>query len=127
MKQLALVLIGLATVAPTAARSADIQKAFIACVAAGAREGSLEMEMPNGKPAFDPTTIGLNCEGDVAAALFGALELVSSQHAQAEIVSRSSGGVLCSRWTNDGSHHCTVEVSVSGPFADAIRYPAGLK
>jgi hypothetical protein len=115
--------IGVATLAPAAAQSADLAKAFLECVRVAAIGQLSDFPCQTENLHQPPSGIILNCEGQAAKGLFEALELVSSQEVQSHGISRKSDqGIVCFRVTGEPVvASCVVSVVVGGPFVDELR------
>jgi hypothetical protein len=61
------------------------------------------------------------CEGQSALALFTAMELVSNQTIEGDVIARRAGSIVCSSHKSHGLNICTLTIEATAPFAKQVR------
>ena len=61
------------------------------------------------------------CEGQPALALLNAMELVSNQTIDGDVVARRAGSIVCSSHRSHGLTICTITIEATAPFAKQVR------
>ena len=59
--------------------------------------------------------------GEPALALFTAMEPVSDQTVEGDVVARRAGSIVCSRHGSAGLMICTLTIEATAPFAKQAR------
>jgi hypothetical protein len=54
-------------------------------------------------------------------ALFNAMELVSNQTIEGDVIARRSGGIVCSTHRSHVPNICTMTIEATAPFAKQVR------
>jgi hypothetical protein len=61
------------------------------------------------------------CEGQSAADLFAAMEMVSSQAIEGDVVTRQAGSIICARNASKETSVCSIAVLTTVPFAKQVE------
>jgi hypothetical protein len=61
------------------------------------------------------------CEGQPALALFTAMELVSNQTIEGDVIARRAGSIVCSSHKSHALNICTLTIEATAPFAKQAR------
>jgi len=61
------------------------------------------------------------CEGQPALALFTAMELVSNQTIEGDVIARRAGSIVCITHRTRGRNICTLTIEATAPFAKQAR------
>jgi len=61
------------------------------------------------------------CEGQSALALLTAMELVSNQTIEGDVIARRAGSIVCSSHKSHGLNVCTLTIEATAPFAKQVR------
>ena len=99
----------LAVIAPAGAQDSKLKAALTACMTRADR-----------LMAFD-AAIFYACEGQSAADLFAAMEMVSDQTMEGDAVTRQAGSIICGRNPTKETSICSIAVVTTVPFAKQVE------
>jgi hypothetical protein len=104
-----------AVIVPADAQAPRLKAVLSACMA----QAVLLDPLPT--VANDSSVLIYGCEGKLALALFNAMELVSTQTTEGNVIARRAGNVVCSRHKTQDLMICTLTVQATAPFVQQVR------
>jgi hypothetical protein len=104
-----------AVIVPANAQAPGLKAALSACMMRAVVEPLPMVSMD------DPAALMYACEGQPALALFTAMELVSNQTIENDLITRRAGAVVCSRHRTHQLMICTLTVQATAPFMEQAR------
>jgi hypothetical protein len=114
---MAIVAAGLITLfAPVGAQDSRLKAALTDCMTR-----AVTHPLPQMLDVENAAAILYACEGQSALALFTAMELVSNQTIEGDVVARRAGSIVCSSHRSHGLNICTLTIEASAPFAKQVR------
>ena len=116
MRCLAIVAAGfVAMIAPASAQDSRLKAALTACMTRAMTDRSQMLDVDNA------AALVYACEGQPALVLFTAMELVSNQTIEGDVIARRAGSIVCSSPKAPESSICTMTIVATVPFAKQAR------
>ena len=103
-------------IAPASAQESTLKAALTACMTR-----AVTQPLPQMLDVDNPEAVVYACEGQPALALFTAMELVSNQTVEGDVIARRAGSIVCSSHKPQGLNVCTITVEATAPFAKQVR------
>ena len=117
MRCIATVAVGfVALTAPASAQVGSLKAALTACMTQAATH-----PLPQMLDVDNAAAVVYACEGQPALALFTAMEPVSNQTIEGDVIARRAGSIVCSSHKSHGLMICTVSIETTAPFAKQAR------
>jgi hypothetical protein len=117
MKCMVIVAVGfVAQIVPAGAQDSRLKAALTACMTQ-----ALTHPLPQMLGVNNAASVVYACEGQPALALFTAMELVSNQTIEGDVITRRSGGIVCSTHRSHVPNICTMTIEATAPFAKQVR------
>jgi hypothetical protein len=117
MKCIAAAVAGFITlISPASAQDSRLKAALSACMTRAATN-----PLPQMLDVDNAAALIYACEGQPALALFTAMELVSNQTIEGDVVARRAGNIACSSHRSYGLDICTMTIEATAPFAKQAR------
>jgi len=117
MKGIALAVVGvIALIPPATAQDSKLKTALAACMT-----WALTHPLPQMLDVDNPAAVVYACQGQPAQALFDAMEPVSDQTVEGDVVARRAGSIVCTRHGSAGLMICTLTIEATAPFAKQAR------
>ena len=110
----AVVVLGM--IAPASAQDSRLKAALTACMTQ-----ALTHPLPQMLDVDNAASLVYACEGQPALALFTAMELVSNQSLEGDVIARRAGSIVCSSHRSHGLNICTMTIEATAPFAKQVR------
>ena len=106
----------IAMIAPASAQDSTLKAALTACMTR-----AVTQPLPQMLDVDNPEAVVYACEGQPALALFTAMELVSNQTVEGDVIARRAGSIVCSSHKPQGLNVCTMTIEATAPFAKQVR------
>ena len=106
----------IALIPPASAQDSTLKAALTACMTR-----AVTNPLPQMLDVDNAAALVYACEGQPALALFTAMELVSDQTVEGDVVARRAGSIVCSRHGSAGLMICTLTIEATAPFAKQAR------
>ena len=87
----------------------------------GLHGAGVTQPLPQMLDVDNPEAVVYACEGQPALALFTAMELVSNQTIEGDVIARRAGSIVCSSHKPQGLNVCTMTIEATAPFAKQVR------
>ena len=117
MRCMAIVAFGfVALIVPASAQESRLKAAVTACMTQ-----ALTHPLPQMLDVDSAASLVFACEGQPAFALFAAMELVSNQTIEGDVIARRAGGIVCSTHRSHVPNICTMTIEATAPFAKQVR------
>ena len=117
MRCIATVAVGfVALIAPASAQDSRLKAALTACMTQ-----AVTHPLPQMLDVDNAAAVVYACEGQPALALFTAMELVSNQTIEGDVIARRAGSIVCSSHKSHGLMICTMSIETTAPFAKQAR------
>ena len=110
----AVVVLGM--IAPASAQDRRLKAALTACMT-----HAVTHPLPQLLDVDSAAAVVYACEGQPALALFTAMELVSNQTIEGDVIARRAGSIVCSSHRSHGLNICTMTIEATAPFAKQVR------
>ena len=110
----AVVVLGM--IAPASAQDSRLKAALTACMTQ-----ALTHPLPQMLDVDNAASLVYACEGQPALALFTAMELVSNQTIEGDVIARRAGSIVCSSHRSHGLNICTMTIDATAPFVKQAR------
>ena len=110
----AVVVLGM--IAPASAQDSRLKAALTACMTQ-----ALTHPLPQMLDVDNAASLVYACEGQPALALFTAMELVSNQSIEGDVIAQRAGSIVCSSHRSHGLNICTMTIEATAPFAKQVR------
>jgi hypothetical protein len=105
-----------AVIASATAQDSRLKAALTACMTRAATD-----PLPQMLDVDNAAALVYACEGQPALALFTAMELVSNQTIEGDVIARRAGSIVCSSHRSNGLNICTMTIEATAPFAKQAR------
>jgi hypothetical protein len=106
----------LGMIAPATAQDSRLKGALTACMTQ-----AVTHPLPQMLDVDNATALVYACEGQPALALFTAMEPVSNQIIEGDVIERRAGSIVCSSHRSHGLNICTLAIEATAPFAKQAR------
>ena len=117
MRSLAIVAAGFVTlIAPATAQDSTLKAALTACMT-----HAVTHPLPQLLDVDSAAAVVYACEGQPALALFTAMELVSNETIEGDVIARRAGSIVCSSHRSHVANICTMTIEATAPFAKQAR------
>jgi hypothetical protein len=114
---MAIVAVGfVALIVPASAQDSRLKTALTACMTQ-----ALTHPLPQMLDVDNAASVVYACEGQPALALFTAMELVSNQSIEGDVIARRAGSIVCSSHRSHVLSICTLTIEATAPFAKQAR------
>ena len=110
----AVVVLGM--IAPASAQDSRLKAALTACMTQ-----ALTNPLPQMLDVDNAASLVYACEGQPALALFTAMEPVSNQSIEGDVIAQRAGSIVCSSHRSHGLNICTMTIEATAPFAKQVR------
>ena len=110
----AVVVLGM--IAPASAQDSRLKAALTAFMAQ-----AVTHPLPQMLDVDNAAALVYACEGQPALALFTAMELVSNQTIEGDVIARRAGSIVCSSHRSHGLNICTMTIEATAPFSKQVR------
>ena len=110
----AVVVLGM--IAPASAQDSRLKAALTACMTQ-----AVTHPLPQMLDVDNAAALVYACEGQPALALFTAMELVSNQTIEGDVIARRAGSIVCSSHRSHVPNICTMTIEATAPFAKQAR------
>ena len=105
-----------ALIVPASAQDSRLKAALTACMTQ-----ALTHPLPQMLDVDNAASVVYACEGQPAFALFTAMELVSNQTIEGDVITWRSGSIVCSTHRSHVPKICTMTIEATAPFAKQVR------
>jgi len=117
MRCMAIVAAGfVALIVPASAQDSRLKAALTACMTQ-----ALTHPLPQMLDVDSAASLVYACEGQPALALFTAMELVSNQTIEGDVIARRAGSIVCSTHRSHVPNICTMTIEATAPFSKQVR------
>ena len=117
MRCMAIVAAGfVALIVPASAQDSRLKAALAACMTQ-----ALTHPLPQMLDVDSAASLVYACEGQPALALFTAMELVSNQTIEGDVIARRAGSIVCSTHRSHVPNICTMTIEATAPFSKQVR------
>ena len=106
----------LASLAPASAQDARLKAALTACMTQ-----AVTYPLPQMLDVDNAAAVVYACEGQPALVLFTAMELLSNQTMEGDVIARRAGSIVCSSHRSHVPNICTMTIEATTPFAKQAR------
>ena len=106
----------LGMIAPASAQDSKLKAALTACMTQ-----AVTHPLPQMLDVDSAAAVVYACEGQPALALFTAMELVSNQTIEGDVIARRAGSIVCSSHRSHVANICTLTIEATAPFAKQVR------
>ena len=106
----------LGMIAPASAQDARLKAALTDCMT-----HAVTHPLPQMLDVDNAAALVYACEGQPALALFTAMELVSNQTIEGDVIARRAGSIVCSSHRSHVPNICTMTIEATAPFAKQVR------
>jgi hypothetical protein len=107
----------LAVVASASAQDSRLKAALTACMTQ-----AVTNPLPQMLDVDNAAALVYACQGRPAFALFTAMELVSNQTIEGDVISRRAGSIVCSSHKSHGLIMCTMTIEATAPFVKQLQW-----
>ena len=101
---------------PASAQDSRLKAALAACMTR-----AVTSPLPQMLDVDNAAALVYACEGQPALALFTAMELVSNQTIEGDVIARRAGSIVCSSHRSHVPNICTMTIEATAPFAKQAR------
>jgi len=101
---------------PASAQDGRLKAALTTCMT-----WAMTHPLPQMLDVDNAAAIVYACEGQPALALLNAMELVSNQTIDGDVIARRAGSIVCSSHRSHGLTICTITIEATAPFAKQVR------
>jgi hypothetical protein len=106
----------LAVITPSSGQDSKLKAALTACMTRAVTHPLSQM-----LDVDNPAAVVYACEGQPALALFTAMEPVSSQTVEGDVIARRARSIVCSSHGSKRLTICTMTIEATAPFAKQVR------